>query len=382
MKETRVLLATAAGCALVAASVRAAATSIMEQTFSTTTSDIATDAAYSSTWSGTGSVAPGNKTSYAASAGQPMSDDSNGNVLTVSGKVTATAETTADNVATVDMMVQIAKPYDALELPSSEAADETTIQIAVGVETDGKLKAYCTSAAGAKGWYSLGNTEYVADTWHRVSFTFDYTVGRCLISVDGVAAATENGYVTADGTTTGGAWYKLANVPAAAADKKLSSVSVVGSTSIDSVVVKYSATASEAMPALADGDSPAYTGGNVTKKWLLEQGISDSGVNSATLAPDNSGMTLNGKYVAGYTAVDNKKFELQDMELSGENAVVKFNPANIPAGYKYVIEAADNPSFSGASATDVKGTTAGSATISMGSDNVKYYRIKVATDNQ
>ena len=364
-----------AGCALFATSVHAAATEVMSQPFATA-GDVTTTYTTDAKWTGYGTVEAAAK-SYSAACGLPIADE-NGNVLTVNGKVTAdladkSHATMAGNTATVDLMVQIAKPDEALAIPSSESATETSIQMAVGVESNGLLKVYCTPVVGNKGWYALGTTEYTEGSWHRVSFTFDYGHSRCLVAVDGNAAATANGYVTADGSTTGGAWYTLANTPAAAADKKISSITIIGSTAVDDMLVKHSATAAEALPAIADGNQPAVSGSDVTKDWMLSQGLPATAAN--TTAADGSGMTYNEKFVAGYEAADGKTFAVTNMTMSGATATFKF-PAvtSLPSGYSYKLSVSADGGAATETAVDA---TTGSVTVNLGDARVTKYQLKV-----
>jgi hypothetical protein len=282
------------------------------------------------------------------------------------------------------MMVQIALPDDDLDFPSS-VTDRDSIQIAVGVATNaaspttqGDLYAYCKNKSGTVGWYSLGVT-LDKDTWHRVSFTFDYSQQLCQIRVDGEPAITSNGYLVND-TTSGydGSWYKLA---ATASKTQLSSVEVVGSTAIDEMLVTTSSTVAEAAPVIADATGTVdagSTGVEVKKSWIEAQGITRDAVESNANAPDyaESGMTIAQKYAAGFDVADGKKFELKSMSMSGGKVNFEFNSANIPAGYKYVIQSStDGSSFT--EADTVTGSTAGTKQIDIGSGNVKFYRMKV-----
>ena len=370
MKMKRVFgLMTAAGCALYAASAMGATENVVSNSFE----DVAVDASISGQtgWEGYGTVT--SATYSASSVGFPTGD-AHTKVLAVEGRVTRTATTTASKPATVDMMVQIATPDDALAFPSG--TDTAEIQIAVGVETNATLKVYCKDKSGAADWYALGTTPYVVGSWHRVSFTFDYAHNLCQIRVDGEPILTDNGYLTTDTTkmdTAAGSWYTLAKANAG----QLASVQVIGSTSIDDLLVKQNtaadATVDSVLPELADKDGATDAG--VPYSWIEQQGIT----RDTTTAPDGSEMTVIQKYAAGYDVADGKKFEVKEMDLSGSNAIIKFNEANIPTGYKYVIEAADNPSFDSATTQEVTGETSGSATIPMGSGNVKYYRLKLTT---
>ncbi len=381
MKKKKALICTAAAwCAMCAASVFGAATTAMTQPF-------ATDGSITtySNWGGYGTVADESGSySQNATVGLPIAgvNGAFGKSLTVEGWVT-NAVTTAGTSATVDMMVQIALPDDGLEIPSSETPGD--IQIAVGVETnaaaptaDGDLKVYCKGAGGTVGWYSLGKT-FALGTWVRVSFTFDYNTAndyRCRILVDGDAASSENGYVTSTGSTTGGAWYKLANNTVAA----LSSVKVIGSTKIDEVLVKYSNTASDVMPTVAADMDATVASTAVTKSWLVEQGLPESAASGS--APDGSGMTVEQKYLTGVSVTSGEKFEFKTMAMKTEGGTVKatltFPVATAPAGYKNVIRYSTSANFT--SSTTVDAEADGEQTISLPENTtILYYRLETET---
>lgn len=266
-------------------------------------------------WTGHGTVSTTDAT-YAGAAGLPISaGQALGKALSVQGTVQCAASTGESKPATVDMMIQIAKPDDALELPSGEEK----AQIAVGVDANGKLNVYCKNKQGNPGWYLLGDTVYAEGSWHRMSFTFDYGKGACQISLDGVALVSANGYITADPAKSGennGSWYKL-NV----ATNQLATVKVIGSTAIDEMVVKYGETSAEVLPV------PAGTTGDVPNAWLLAQGVADP---TAT-APDGSNLTVAQKYLVGLNVVDGEKFEMKSMAMAGDKVTIshpKFNPAS------------------------------------------------------
>ena len=371
---------TAAGCALFAVSAMGAAEPVFSEGFESPAAGAAVSTL--ANWTGYGTVTASNYTSAVdSSVGRPISGESS-QVLVVEGRVARNGITTsASKPATVDMMVQIATPDDALAFPSGTA--ESDIQIAVGVETNATLKVYCKDKSGTAGWYPLGSTPLAVGSWHRVSFTFDYanTVKKlCQIRVDGDPILTSNGYFSTDTTKNNGvdgSWYALN-----ASVTSLTNIQVIGSTAIDDLLVKHetdATTVDSVLPTLADASTPTTVGGvNIDKTWIEKQGITRAQAAGNAIDYETTGMTVAQKYAAGYDVADGKKFELKDMTLSGDNAVLKFNEATIPAGYKYVIETADNPEFNNLTATPVTGVTDGTATIPL-SGNVKYYRIKLTT---
>lgn len=321
LRKKKILTAAlCAGGVVLSAALTAAETPVVSQPFETPTDDVATLTDGSATWEGYGSVtnqAVG--TGYAKSVGKPISGtnetDTHKLYLSVDGHVTCTAATAENKPATVDMMIQISRPDEALALPSGETTDG--IQIALGVDTDGTLKAYCKNRENVTGWYALGTTEYAEGAWHRVSFTFDYTKQTCQIRLDGEPLMTTDGYLTSDpegASAATGSWYKLNT-----ATVKLSSLKVVGSTAIDEVVVKYGEGLGDVLPSLADiGDS---TASGVPYQWIAEQGITRAQAEAAML-PDNSGMSALQKYQTGLPVGDGKTYVITAMSMADENGEV------------------------------------------------------------
>ena len=350
-------------------------TTIVSQQFARVTGDLTQlGGDKPGTWVGYGSVT--NQTvGYAkpTGVGSPINGSTDKLYLSVDGHVTCTAATTESKPATVDMMIQISRPDEALALPTGEKADD--IQIAVGVETDGTLKAYCKNRNGVTGWYALGETQYAEGAWHRVSFTFDYGYRTCQIRLDGEPLMTVDGYLTSDpegASAAIGSWYKLNTT----AVQKLSSLKVVGLTAIDEVVVKYGEGLGDVLPSLADiGDS---TGG-VPNQWIAEQGVTRTVTEKA---PDGSDMTVADKYKAGFTVADGKKLEITKMSVKTDGVELKVPIAQSPDGYKNVIEVKN-----GETIVETKDIASGTDTVtasvpSVGEDGkaVKYtYQIKTQT---
>ena len=337
LRKKKILTAAlCAGGVVLSAALTAAETTIVSQPFETPTDDVATLTDGSATWEGYGSVtnqAVG--TGYAKSVGKPISGtnetDTHKLYLSVDGSVTCTAATAENKPATVDMMIQIAKPDEKLVLPTGEKADD--IQIAVGVDTDGSLKAYCKNRDDETGWYALGTTQYAEGAWHRVSFMFDYRNGTCQIRLDGEPLMTTDGYLTSDpkgASAAIGSWYKLNT----ATVQKLSSLKVVGSTAIDEVVVKYGEGLGDVQPPLADIGGSTASG--VPYQWIAEQGITRAMAEGD--APDGTGMKVVEKYQAGFDVADGQKLEIKKMTMTTGGAQLVVPVAQARDGFKNVIE--------------------------------------------
>lgn len=336
LRKKKILTAAlCAGGVVLSAALTAAETetTIVSQPFAQSTDDVAKLSNERATWAGYGSVTNQN-VGYAkpAGVGSPINGSTDKLYLSVDGHVTCTAATEENKPATVDMMIQISRPDEALALPPGE---ETTgdIQIALGVETDGTLKAYCKNRGGVPGWYALGTTEYAEGEWHRVSFTFDYGHGTCQIRLDGEPLMTADGYLTSDpkgASAAIGSWYKLNT----ATVQKLSSLKVVGSTAIDEVVVKYGEGLGDVQPPLADIGGSTASG--VPYQWIAEQGITRAMAEGD--APDGTGMKVVEKYQAGFDVADGQKLEIKKMTMTTGGAQLVVPVAQARDGFKNVIE--------------------------------------------
>ena len=362
-------LMTAAGCALFAASAMGA-DKVSENFESPATAGAAVTSL--ANWTGSGTITASNYTAAVTSIGRPIGAGSN--VLVVEGRVTrSSVGTTTGQPATVDMMVQIVVPDDALAFPSG--TDTSGIQVAVGVDTDATLKIYCKNKSGTAGWYALGSTAYTVGSWHRVSFTFDYGNALCQVRVDGDPILTANGYFSNSTTAYSGqdgSWYKLASNSATS----LSSVEVIGSTAIDDLLVKDGDSVNAVLPALADASG---TTGGVPNTWIEEQGITRAQAEGQAL--DSTGMTVANKYAAGYDVADGKKFGVKTMTLADVNgtptATITFDAANVKSGYTYVLSTStDKSTWSDATTLTAAQAAAGTVSVTLDAP-VKYLKLKV-----
>lgn len=380
LRKKKILTAAlCAGGVVLSAALTAAETetTIVSQPFAQPTDNVATlTEDGSATWAGYGSVTNQN-VGYAkpASVGSPINDAPDKLYLSVDGSVTCTAATAENKPATVDMMIQIAKPDEKLVLPTGEKADD--IQIAVGVDTDGSLKAYCKNRDDETGWYALGTTQYAEGAWHRVSFTFDYRNGTCQIRLDGEPLMTTDGYLTSDpkgASAAIGSWYKLNT----ATVQKLSSLKVVGSTAIDEVVVKYGEGLGDVQPPLADIGGSTASG--VPYQWIAEQGITRAMAEGD--APDGTGMKVVEKYQVGFDVADGQKLEIKKMTMTTGGAQLVVPVAQARDGFKNVIEVNKGATVE-AERVDIpvgEGTVTVPVPAPNGNTAVKYtYQIKTQT---
>lgn len=380
LRKKKILTAAlCAGGVVLSAALTAAETetTIVSQQFARVTGDLTQlGGDKPGTWEGYGSVT--NQTAgYAkpAGVGSPINAATDKLYLSVDGSVTCTAATEENKPATVDMMIQISRPDEALALPSGETTDG--IQIALGVDTDGTLKAYCKNRENVTGWYALGTTEYAEGEWHRVSFTFDYKEQTCQIRLDGEPLMTADGYLTSDpkgASAAIGSWYKLNT----ATVQKLSSLKVVGSTAIDEVVVKYGEGLGDVQPPLADIGGSTASG--VPYQWIAKQGITRAMAEGD--APDGTGMKVVEKYQAGFDVADGQKLEIKKMTMTTGGAQLVVPVAQARDGFKNVIEVNKGATVE-AERVDIpvgEGTVTVPVPAPSGNTAVKYtYQIKTQT---
>lgn len=379
LRKKKILTAAlCAGGVVLSAALTAAETetTIVSQQFARVTGDLTQlGGDKPGTWEGYGSVT--NQTAGYAKpegVGSPINAATDKLYLSVDGSVICTAATEENKPATVDMMIQISRPDEALALPPGE---ETTggIQIALGVETDGTLKAYCKNRGGVPGWYALGTTEYAEGEWHRVSFTFDYGNGTCQIRLDGEPLMTADGYLTSDpkgASAAIGSWYKLNT----ATVQKLSSLKVVGSTAIDEVVVKYGEGLGDVQPPLADIGGSTASG--VPYQWIAEQGITRAMAEGD--APDGTGMKVVEKYQAGFDVADGQKLEIKKMTMTTGGVQLVVPVAKAREGFKNVIEVNKGATNERVDIPVGEGTVTVPVPAPNGNTAVKYtYQIKTQT---
>lgn len=351
-----------------AVAARGAVTTVVSQPFATATTDLAT--LTSGSWSGDGAVTNIAATQTIA-VGKPVGGADTG-VLAVEGKILCTgandaALTSGSTPTSVDMLIQIAKPDDALE-----ALTEEGVKFAVGVESDGTIKAFCGPKSGSgNAWRTLISTPQEEGTWHRVSLRFDYSSGVCEVVYDGDPVVSAYGWLTpAKAGDANGSWYPLAG-----SSQGLTSVQVVGTTAIDEVLVK-TGTLDEVSPeptgSVADGANAG-----VTRAWLVKNGISAA----TTTAPDGSGMSVKDKFLTGVSPTSGEKFEVKAMAMSGAAGAVKATltiPAMTPAaGYKNVVMYGTAPNELNNSVDITTGSTSVTVDVAKGEGTtVLYYQIQ------
>ena len=317
----------AVGCLLMAGGALAV-TDVAKETFESADAGQSVTA-LGAIWSGSGTVA---ELTYAAGTGGYAIQGegvTHAKVLKIEESVLCTPASAlpAGQSALVDMMVQAAVREEPLEIPEDES-----VQIAVGIEKSGEgkglFKVFCQpKGATAPAWCDL--VEVDADTWHRVTFVFDYAAGFVQMRIDGQPVMGDKGYLTVS-SEADGAWYKLAH-----AKSSITSVEVVGATGLDDLRIAGGADAVEA----------AYVSGEdaegITYAWYDKNGLAWD----ATKTYDDSGLTLKAKFETGLSPFDGEKFVLKTMVLTGNKATFSVPAMTPPAGYTVKLVYATDPAF-------------------------------------
>ena len=230
------------------------------------------------------------------------------NTLAISGEAQLTVSGAAQGADTeVDMLVKIVTPDEDPTVADISAAGGAP-QIALGVATDGKLMVYCQGANNAA-VFATTSKNCTDGAWARVNLVFDYTNGCCKVSVDGeLATSSTLGYTTPSCTTTGGAWYKLANTA-----NNISSMQIIGSTSVDDVIVQNTPM-DEYAPAVNGTSSYASSKKvNVPAMYFKENNLDPNNIN----VENTVGMTIGDAYQAGVSYTGNEKFAIASAAQDG-----------------------------------------------------------------
>ena len=357
MLKTR-FMAGIAGCALAANSVAFAA-AVVTQTFESGTES----------WTGDGTATNGTYT-VPAPAGLPISGmtlPADNKILAVEGTASYTDNTVGATTNLVDMMIKASIPDDALAAP-----EEENVQVAVAVDSDKALKVYCKTNDTAAGWCPLGET-VAADDWVRVSLKFDYANNRCQVRINGEPKMTANGYYTADGTATGGSWYKLVTTPANTT-AKIAGLSVSGCTAIDEVVLDKSDSPQYQIAGSTDS-TKTLEGGTVPLKWFDDYGIAWSESDSAKYGE----YSAKDSYLRCLSPFDDQKFEVKSVTVdTAKKKTVVGIPATVDTvGRKVVLQSSSDSTFAtGTTTTDV---AAGQETVEVAlpaAGAVQYFRLR------
>ena len=275
----------------------------------------------------------------APAVGKPLPGTS-ANVLEIAGTVTytnLTDFTNADKASQVDFMFKV-ESTDELEAPSG---NDVQIALAVGTNDAGSvtapIKLWCKTASddGTAGWQSLG--DFATGSWVRATIVLDYgSPGKCSVSLDGNPVL--------NGTSK---WFYFANT---ALQDYVKSLTMVGSTQIDDLVITNASLAAYVAPGGDATVTPSGTSVAVTYAYMNKYGVTTNDV--AQNVRLGAGMTVAEKFEAGLDPRSETKFEMQSMNVSSATSAMVTFPGNRGAS-AYEVEIKDG--------TD---TAVGSAVIS------------------
>lgn len=263
----------------------------------------------------------------APAAGYPIQNASgHATALEIAGTVTYTESGTPTTGASqVDFMFKV-EPTDELENPSGE---DIRVALAVGTNdantTTAPIKLWCaTTDGGTADWVTL-NSAVETGSWMRATLVLDYTGHKCSVSLNGNPAL--------NGT---GKWFYFANN----SGTYVASITMVGSTMVDDLVVTHTALNSYEIPGGDAKVAASGQGSNVTYEYINKYGVTVEQATNSTYTCAGSGMTVAQKFDAGLNPTSDTKFEMQTMtSTSATAATITFPGNNGAAGYEVIATA-------------------------------------------
>ena len=300
--------------------------------------------------------------------GFPLSSADHYKALEIAGTVTY-AEGSAPAVtgaSQVDFMFKV-EPTDELEDPTG---DDIKVALAVGTNaantTTAPIKLWCkTTSGGSAGWVDLAPA-VTTGSWMRATLVLDYSEHKCSVSLNGDPAL--------NGSSK---WFYFANNDDST---YVSSITMVGSTMVDDLVVTHTALTNYEIPG---GDTAIAGAGGVTYDYINEYGVTVAEAQSPVPLNAESGMSVADKFEAGLDPKSDTKFALQTMTTTASSATVTFPGTKPVANYSVKVKNAANTWNT--SATPTKASTDGenvnSATVDFtGHENeLLYFTVETVT---
>ena len=296
----------------------------------------------------------------APAAGFPIPDASgHATALEIAGTVTYTeGGSPATKASQVDFMFKV-EPTDELENPTG---DDIRVALAVGTNaantTTAPIKLWCkTASEGAAAWVDLASA-VTTGSWMRATLVLDYMGHKCSVSLNGDPAL-----------NNGDKWFYFANN---GETTYVQSITMVGSTMVDDLVVTHTALTNYEIPGGGTAVPGVPSGSPVTYADLNKYGVT---VADAVADKDVSGCgagKISEKITAGLDPKSATKFEMQTMTTTKDTATVTFPGANPVGRYKV-------------SAKTAGGTEVATGTISKVStdgENVNSAAITIPSANQ
>ena len=288
--------------------------------------------------------------------GYPISSAAHTKALEIAGTVTyaegsAPAQTGASQV---DFMFKV-EATDELENPTG---NDIRVALAVGTNdvNEGKapIKLWCKTASnGAAAWVDLASA-VTTGSWVRATLVLDYSANKCSVSL--------NGDPVLNGSDK---WFYFANN----GGSYVASITMVGSTMVDDLLVTHTALNSYNIPG---GNTAVANAGGVTYDYINKYGVTVEQAQSSTPLNAESGMTVAQKFEAGLDPKSATKFEMQTMATTKATATVTFPGTKSVGSYKV-------------SAKTAGGTEVATGTISKSStdgENVNSAEITIPPANQ
>ena len=292
----------------------------------------------------------------APAVGYPIpSASGHSTALAIAGTVTYTESGTPSTGASqVDFMFKV-EPTDELEDP---AGDDVKVALAVGTNdvNEGKapIKLWCkTTSGGSADWVDLASA-VTTGSWMRATLVLDYDNSKCSVSL--------NGDPVLNGSDK---WFYFANN----GGDYVASITMVGSTMVDDLVVTHTALAKYEIP----GGGTAVAGADgVTYEYINKYGVTVEQATDSTYKCANSGMTVAEKFEAGLDPTTDTKFALQTMTTTKSSATVTFPGMKADGSYSVKVsttKGGDAIASAESTHTSSEGEGLNSATVEIPSAN-------------
>ena len=274
---------------------------------------------YNAKLTGNGTITTATVTEPAV--GYPLSSAAHTKALEIAGTVTY-AEGSAPAVtgaSQVDFMFKV-EPTDELEDPSG---DDIRVALAVGTNaantTTAPIKLWCkTTSGGSAAWFDLASA-VTTGSWVRATLVLDYSANKCSVSLNGDPVL-----------NNGDKWFYFANN----GGSYVASITMVGSTMVDDLLVTHTALNSYEIPGGSTTVAASGQGSNVTYEYINKYGVTVAQATDSTYTCAESDMTVAQKFDAGLNPTSDTKFEMQSMTASSAtSATIKFPGNNGASGY-------------------------------------------------
>ena len=328
----------------------------------------ATAATANASLSGNGMVASATLPA-ATGMGYPISG-AHEKALEIAGTVTYTeGGTPTTGASQVDFMFKV-EPTDELEDPTG---NDVKVALAVGTNdvgtTTAPIRLWCKTASdGAADWVDLASAVETG-SWVRATLVLDYSAHKCSVSLNGDPAL-----------NNGDKWFYFANN----GGSYVASITMVGSTLVDDLVVSHAALDSYAPAGNNATITPAGTSVAVDYGYINKYGVTTNQVATDAVINETSGMKVSEKFVAGLNPKSATKFEMKTMTTASASAATITFPGNKTSGYSVTAtsDAAGETVLKTATLTqsvdeDANGEKTNTATFSdLPDENLIYFHLK------